>query len=154
MSDHRRAVRAPDVEHEARSANAQMQRKRTLVVAVRGEGIVFEQIVDRDRAFMLDVRIRTADRVFVERHRDEAVLLSLRRALRACHRGLKRIITERACPSSPSASPKAMAAGPSARNCSGPHLRIDVRFMKSSTPSPEENRAERAVGSTWFEPAT
>ena len=39
-------------------------------------------------------------------------------------------------------------------NWSGPHLRIEVRFMKSSTPRPEENRAERAVGSTWLEPAT
>ena len=32
--------------------------------------------------------------------------------------------------------------------------RIEVRFMKSSTPSPEEKRALRAVGSTWLEPAT
>ena len=39
-------------------------------------------------------------------------------------------------------------------SCSGPHLRIDVRFMKSSTPSPDEKRAERAVGSTWLEPPT
>src|SRR5262249_38064133 len=154
VSDHRRAVRAPDVEHEARSANAQMQRKRTLVVAVRGKGIVFAQIIDRDGRLVLDVGIRPADGIFVERHRDEAVLLSLGRALRAYHRGLKRIITERACPSSPSASPKAIAAGPSARNWSGPPWRIDVRFMKSSTLSPEQNRAERAVGSTWFEPAT
>ena len=30
----------------------------------------------------------------------------------------------------------------------GLHLRIEVRFMKSSTPRPEEKRAERAVGST------
>ena len=30
----------------------------------------------------------------------------------------------------------------------------EVRFMKSSTERPEEKRAERAVGSTWFEPAT
>src|SRR5262249_25613212 len=121
---------------------------------VRGKGIVFEQIVDRDGTLVLDVGIRAADRVFVERHRDKAVLLSLGRALRACHRGLKRIITERAWPSSPSASPNAMAAGPSARNWSGPPCGIDVRCMKSSTPSPDEKRAERAVGRTWFEPPT
>ena len=36
----------------------------------------------------------------------------------------------------------------------GSHLRIEVRFMKSSTPRPEEKRAERAVGSTWFGPPT
>src|SRR6516165_6819022 len=116
MSDHRRAVRAPDVKHEARSADAQMHRKRPLVIVVRGKGIVFEQIVDRDCTLVLDVGIRPANRIFVERHRDEAVLLSLGHALRACHRGLKRIVTERAWPSSPSASPNAMAAGPSARN--------------------------------------
>ena len=50
--------------------------------------------------------------------------------------------------------PSVIAAGPNARNWSGPHFRIDVRFMKSSTPRPEENRAERAVGSTWLEPPT
>src|SRR5215831_4914544 len=116
MRHHRLAIRAPDVEHEARSADAQMQRKRPVVVVVRRKGIVFEQIVDRDGTLLLDVGIRAANRIFVERHRDEAVLLSLGRALRACHRGLKRIITERAWPSSPSASPSAMAAGPSARN--------------------------------------
>ena len=36
----------------------------------------------------------------------------------------------------------------------GSHFRIEVRFMKSSTPRPEENRAERAVGRTWFGPPT
>ena len=35
-----------------------------------------------------------------------------------------------------------------------PSLRIEVRFMKSSTERPDEKRAERAVGSTWFEPPT
>src|SRR2546429_7992981 len=122
MSDYGRAVRAPDVEHEARSADAQMQRKRPFVVVVRGKGIVFEQIVDRDGTLVLDVGIRAPNRIFVERNRDEAVLLSVGRALRACHRGLKRIITERAWPSSPSASPSAMAAGPSARHRSGPRF--------------------------------
>ena len=29
-----------------------------------------------------------------------------------------------------------------------------VRFMKSSTFSPDEKRAERAVGRTWFGPPT
>ena len=35
-----------------------------------------------------------------------------------------------------------------------PSRRIEVRFTKSSTERPEEKRAERAVGSTWFEPPT
>src|SRR2546426_7703126 len=104
MSDYGRAVRAPDVEHEARSADAQMQRKRPLVVVVRGKGIVFEQIVDRDCALVLDVGIRAPNRILVESHRDEAVLLSVGRALRACHRGVEGSITGRAWPDRTSAS--------------------------------------------------
>ena len=134
----------------------EMQRERTALVADRREGVLLEQIVDRDRALVLDIGPGAADRVLVERHRDEATCdcLGLPRSASARHRGLKRIATERAWASSPSASPSAIAAGPSARSCSGPHLRIEVRFMKSSTPSPEEKRAERAVGSTWLEPPT
>ena len=45
-------------------------------------------------------------------------------------------------------------AGASSRNSSGPSFSTDVRFMKSSTERPDENRAERAVGRTWFEPPT
>ena len=40
----------------------------------RREGIVLEQIVDRDRALMLDVRGGAADRAFVERDLDETLL--------------------------------------------------------------------------------
>src|SRR5262249_30156688 len=116
MSHHRRAIGAADVKYETRAGNAQVQRKRSLLVVVRGKGIVFEQIVDRDGSLVLDVGIRAADRRFVERDRSEAVFLAVGRARRACHRGLKRIITERAGASSPSASPKAIAAGPSAPN--------------------------------------
>ena len=47
-----------------------------------------------------------------------------------------------------------MAAGARAASARRSSLRIEVRFMKSSTPSPEEKRALRAVGSTWLEPAT
>src|SRR6201999_3610671 len=118
------------------------------------KGVLFQEIVDRNRALMLDVGPGTADRGFVEGHRNQARRFGLGGAASGNHCGLKRMATERAWASSPSASPSAIAAGPSARNCSGPHLRIDVRFMKSSTPRPDENRAERAVGSTWFEPPT
>ena len=48
----------------------------------------------------------------------------------------------------------AMAADRARADCSGVHFRSEVRFMKSSTPRPEEKRADRAVGSTWFEPPT
>src|SRR5258708_25506915 len=117
MSHHRSAALAADIEHEARSGNTQMQRKRSVLIVVRGKGIVFEQIVDRDFTLVLDVGIGAPDGRLVERDRDEAALLSVGRALRAGHRGLRRIITERACASSPSASPKAIAAWPRA-----PHL--------------------------------
>ena len=36
----------------------------------------------------------------------------------------------------------------------GPAFEDRRAFMKSGTPNPEEKRAERAVGSTWFEPPT
>jgi len=45
-------------------------------------------------------------------------------------------------------------AGPSSRSCCGPRRRIEVRLTKSRTERPEEKRAERAVGRTWFEPPT
>ena len=40
------------------------------------------------------------------------------------------------------------ADGPSAASDFASHLRIEVRLRKSSTPSPEEKRAEREVGNT------
>src|SRR5215471_19235297 len=114
---------------------------------VRREKVLLDQVVDRDGTLMFDVRSRTPDRLLVERHRDDATIGVILDG-RPGHERLRRIPTDREWASSPSALPSVMAAGPSARNCSGPHLRIDVRFMKSSTPRPEENRAERAVGST------
>ena len=55
------------------SVDAEMQRVRPAVVADRRERIVLEQIVDRDRALVLDVGTGAADRSLVERHRDEPV---------------------------------------------------------------------------------
>ena len=60
---------------------------------------------------------------------------------------------ERACASSPSASASAMAGGPSTAMAPASKDSKVVRFMKSSTESPEEKRAEREVGSTWLGPA-
>src|SRR6185437_11588661 len=154
MRDHRRAVLQADVEHQPVAIDAQMQRVGTAAVPKGRERILFEQIVDRDFALVLDVFVGTADRFFVEGDGDQALLARGGRCFRGTHFRLRRIATERAWAESPSASPSAIAAGPSARNWSGPHLSKDVRFMKSSTPSPEEKRAERAVGSTWLEPAT
>src|SRR5262249_6384318 len=152
MRDQRAAVVAADVEHQPVAGDPDMQRERPLSVgAFRREQVLLDQVIDRDRALMLDVGPGAADRFLVERHADDAVL---RVALygRLGHDRSRRNPTEREWASSPSAWPSVIAAGPSARNWSGPHFRIEVRFMKSCTPRPEENRAERAVGSTWLEP--
>src|SRR5579863_78002 len=148
-----RAVLAADIEHQAIAGDADVQRKRPVVDALRREQVLLDQIVDRDCAFMFDIGTGTPDRFLIERHRDDAVLriVSWRRLV---HGRLMRSPTERAWASSPSALPSVIAAGPRLRNWSGPHLSIEVRFMKSSTPRPDENRAERAVGNTWLEPPT
>ena len=73
MRDHRLAVLAPDVEHQPVLLDAEMQRVGAVVVTDRRERIFLEQIVDRDRALVLDVGAGAADRVLVERHRDEPV---------------------------------------------------------------------------------
>src|SRR5579871_636595 len=151
MGDDRRAVGGADVEHQAIARNAELQCVGALVVAGRLELVLGQQIVDGDRALVLDVAARAPDRGLIERDGGKAIAAFP--AWCACHYLLSRMATERAWASSPSAVPSAMAAPPNARNCSGPHLRIEVRFMKSSTPRPEENRAERAVGSTGLETA-
>jgi hypothetical protein len=152
MRHQRRAVLAPDVEHQPVLADRKMQHVGPAVVIDRRERIVLDQVVDRDRALVLDVRAGAPDGAFVQRDLDEP----LRRLVGgvAAHLRLSRSATERAWAVSPSASPSAIAAGPSLPSASGSSRRIEVRFMKSSTPRPDEKRAERAVGSTWLEPAT
>lgn len=74
MRDHGRAVLAANVEHQPAAGDADMQRERPLSIGtVRREQVLFDQIVDRDRALMLDVGPGTADRVLVERDRDDAI---------------------------------------------------------------------------------
>src|SRR6185312_12791831 len=60
----------------------------------------------------------------------------------------RRAAMERAWASSPSASASVMACGPSFEIAASLSDSNVVRFMKSSTESPEEKRAERDVGST------
>ena len=69
-----RAVLPLDVEHQAIAGDADMQGIRTAEVALRHEQVLLDQIVDRDRALMLDVRPRPPDRFLIERHRDHAVV--------------------------------------------------------------------------------
>src|SRR3712207_1716183 len=105
---------------------------------------------------MLLIGIAAADGGLVERDGDQPgpLLRFARHPPSASRYRFRRIATDRACPSSPSERPSAIAAGPSARRAFASHFRIEVRFMKSSTPRPDEKRAERAVGRTWFGPPT
>jgi hypothetical protein len=64
----------------------------------------------------------------------------------------RRARTLRPCASRRSALARVSAAGPSAARAAGVSFCIVVRLRKSMTESPEENRAVRAVGSTWFGP--
>ena len=72
MRDHRRAVLAVDVEDETVIGDGKMQGVRPGIVAVRQKKILLEQIVDRDRALVLDVGAGPPDRIFVERDRYES----------------------------------------------------------------------------------
>ena len=56
----------------------EVQRERPVARAFRREQILLDQVVDRDRALMLDVGPGTPDRFLVERHRDDAVVLDPR----------------------------------------------------------------------------
>src|SRR5437867_68400 len=106
--------------------------------------LALQPLLQRARAFVMDTAPAHVDRLdLVGRSRADRLVVAV-----ADHEIILHNPTEREWASKPSALPKVIAAGPSARNWSGPHLRIEVRFMKSSTPSPDENRAERAVGST------
>ena len=92
-----------------------LQREGPAVDALRREQVLLDQIVDRDRAFMLDVGAGAADQFLIERDRDNAVfrIVSWRRL---GHGRLRRIPTEREWASRPSALPSVIAAGPSWRN--------------------------------------
>ena len=76
MRDHRLAVLAPDVEHQPVLLDADMQGVRAIVMPDRRERIFLDQIVDRGGALMLDVGAGAADRILVERHRDEPVRIA------------------------------------------------------------------------------
>ena len=54
----------------------------------------------------------------------------------------------------PSEAASRIAAWPTAFRALGVSRAIVVRLRKSITDKPEENRADRAVGRTWFGPLT
>src|SRR5690349_14219317 len=115
-----------------------MQVKRPFERAARNEAVLGEEIGDRDRPLMLDIGVAADDAMFVERNLGDALL-----AARHCQLSprLRRMAIERAWASSPSASASVIAAGPIALRLAGSQPSSEVRFMKSSTPRPEEKRA-------------
>ena len=50
-----------------------MQRERSAVVVLGRKGVVLEQVVDRNRALVLDVGVGAAHRVLIERDRNQTV---------------------------------------------------------------------------------
>src|SRR5690242_11461894 len=109
MRHHRLLVGGAHLEHQPIAHHREMQPIGPAVVADRLERIGFQEIVDRDRALVLDVGVGATDRALVERDLDQPAVGPL-----YGHRLLSRIATERAWAARPSASPSAMAAGPSA----------------------------------------
>src|SRR5215469_3957771 len=111
MGDDRLLVGGAHLEHEPVAHHREMQPVGPAVVPDRLERVLFEEVVDRDRALVLDVGAGAADRALVDGHLDEAAIFggSFR-----VHCRLSRIATDRAWALRPSASPSAIAAGPSA----------------------------------------
>src|SRR5436190_10755277 len=117
MRHHRRSVLAANIEYEPVAGDADVQRERSVIDTLRREQILLDQVVDGDRAFVLDIGAGTPDRFLIERHRDDAVLRIIPWR-RFGHGRLRRSPTERAWASRPSALPNVIAAGPSARSWS------------------------------------
>src|SRR5260370_18298393 len=71
MRDHWRVVGETDIEDEPIAADGKLQGVRSAIVADRPELVLFEQVVDRHPALVLDVIVAAAERTFVESHRRE-----------------------------------------------------------------------------------
>ncbi len=96
MRHHRRAVLKPDVEHQAVTVNAEMQRVRSAVMADRRKRIHFEQIVNRDLPFVIDIGAGASDRRVVKGDGNKALRARGGRCFSRAHFKLRRIATERA----------------------------------------------------------
>src|SRR5690606_14578453 len=112
----------------------------------RREAVVGEQVADGGAPLDLEEAFRSGKRFGTDLDGDQTARAP------PCHvqDRLSRMATERPWAASPSASASAMAGPASARSCSGPIPRSGGRVRKSKTERPEEKRAGRAVGSTWF----
>src|SRR5690606_32001449 len=146
-------VLVADIQDQAALANADPQTVRTRRRAGQAELVLIEQVVDGDGALVLDLSAAADRSVFFKRDLDEAPAVAVHRR-HPLPAAPERSETEMPCASSPSSPASVSAAGPIAANASASQPMIDVRFRKSGTPSPDEKRALREVGSTWLGPAT
>src|SRR6185312_5080012 len=149
----RRLIGRADVEDEAILLDAELHMERAVGRRHRLKAVLLEQVEDCDGALMLDIGVAADDAALVEGDLGDT-LVGIRHALAQRRGRFSLIATESACASSPSARASATAAGPIARRLSASQANSEVRFRKSRTPRPDENRALRAVGSTWLGPAT
>src|SRR5262249_15341712 len=85
MRHHGRVVFEPNVENQTIAIYAQVKRVRTVVVSDRCKRVLLEKIVDRDLTFVLDVRVGSTDRFFIEDYGDQASLCTSGRGLRGAH---------------------------------------------------------------------
>src|SRR5690606_40505597 len=116
----------------------------------RREAVVGEQVADGGAPLDLEEAFGHGKRLGIDLDGDQVARAP------PCHvqDRLSRMATERPWAASPSASASAMAGPASAPSCSCPIPRTYVRSRKSNTETPEEKRAERAVGRTCFGPPT
>ncbi len=88
------------------------------------EGVFFNEVVNGNGALMLHIGVeRPIVSSSTTSHRRDFPGSAVTTASK-----IQRIPTERRCASSPSTDASVIAAGASARNCSGPSFRIDVRL--------------------------
>ena len=85
MRHHGRVVFEPNVENQAIAIYAQVKRVRPVVVPDRCKRVLLEKIVDRDLTLVLDIRIGSTDRFFVQDHSDQTSLCTSGRWLRGAH---------------------------------------------------------------------
>src|SRR5579872_4642068 len=135
------ALHGADLEDEPVLFDLEMEMEGGRGTGDQREAAHFEKIEDRHRPLMLDIGLAPEHGALIER--DPGDIARQRRSA-----------TESACASSPSARASVTAAGPIAFKLASVRRMSEVRFMKSSVPSPEEKRALLPVGSTWLGPPT
>src|SRR5260370_1084037 len=133
----------------------QMQMVGPVAAGSRRKTVLFEEVENRDRPLVLDVRAAADDRMLVQTNAGDSrcVLLAHSLSSYTARARSSRIDNDNACASSPSASASRIAEEASAARLAASHWTSELRFRKSRTPRPEAKRAMRDLGRTWLGPA-